>query len=57
MSNPKVRAEYQRRYRLRKAASGLCELKLWCFPEHRERIRRFAATLARTKRRRDGDLP
>ena len=50
-------AEYQRRYRLRKAASGLCELKLWCFPEHRERIRRFAATLTRTKRRRDGDLP
>ena len=53
----KTHSEHQRDYRRRQVARGLCELKLWCFPEHRERIRRFAATLARTKRRRDGDLP
>ena len=44
-------------WRARNRAKGLSPLELWCFPEHRERIRRFAATLARTKRRQGGDLP
>ena len=44
-------------WRARKRAQGMRIMELWCFPEHRERIRRFAATLTRTKRRQGGDLP
>ena len=50
-------AESKAAWRARKRAQGMRIMELWCFPEHRERIRRFAATLTRTKRRQGGDLP
>ena len=50
----KTHSEHQRDYRRRQVARGLCELKLWCHPEHRARIREFAAALARWSRAEDG---